>query len=336
MKAKANIIAGALIGAIFIWLAFRGTDFSTLGSSFRSADYRYLVPAVLLSVMVQLVRSYRWGVILEPLKKIDQWSLLSATSVGFMAISLLPVRMGEFVRPYLISKKSDIRLGASLATIVVERVFDMLTLMIMLLLVILSSRSKLIELPPWISEASYIILLITIPMLLLLVFAAVKRDVAAQGIDFLIKLLPHALAGRLSRLVHSFLDGLQILPDWRKTAYLALLSLVTWFFIGLINYALFKSFTSMSHLTLPAAYTVLLITALGITLPTAPGFVGNYHYFCVLGLALFGIAKADALTYAILLHGLQFLVIIVLGLIFIPFIKVPLPAIFKSSSESAP
>lgn len=336
MKAKANIIAGALIGAIFIWLAFRGTDFSTLGSSFRSADYRYLVPAVLLSIMVQLVRSYRWGVILEPLKKIDQWSLLSTTSVGFMAISLLPVRMGEFVRPYLISKKSDIRLGASLATIVVERVFDMLTLMIMLLFVILSSRSKLIELPPWISEASYIILLITIPMLLLLMFAAVKRDMAAQGIDFLIKLLPHALAGRLSRLVHSFLDGLQILPDWRKTAYLALLSLITWFCIGLINYALFKSFTSMSHLTLPAAYTVLLITALGITLPTAPGFVGNYHYFCVLGLALFGIAKADALTYAILLHGLQFLVIIVLGLIFIPFIKVPLPAIFKSSSESAP
>ena len=92
----------------------------------------------------------------------------------------------------------------------------------------------------------------------------------------------------------------------------------------------------MAHLSLAAAYTVLLITALGITLPTAPGFVGNYHYFCVLGLSLFGIAKVDALTYAILLHGLQFLVIIILGLIFIPFIKVPLPAIFKSSSESAP
>jgi hypothetical protein len=136
--------------------------------------------------------------------------------------------------------------------------------------------------------------------------------------------------------VHSFLDGLQILPDWRKTAYLALLSLLTWFFIGLINYAIFKSFASMSHLTLPAAYTVLLITALGITLPTAPGFVGNYHYFCVLGLALFGIAKADALTYAILLHGLQFLVIIIMGLIFIPFIKVPLPAILKGSSDSTP
>ena len=173
-------------------------------------------------------------------------------------------------------------------------------------------------------------------VLLLLLGAAIKRDLAASVSDRIIKRLPHSLSGRLSRLVHSFLDGLQVLPDWRKTAYLALLSMITWFFIGMINYALFKSFTSMSHLTLPAAYTVLLITALGITLPTAPGFVGNYHYFCVLGLALFGIAKADALTYAILLHGLQFLVIIILGLIFIPFIKVPLPTILKGGGDTAP
>jgi hypothetical protein len=169
-------------------------------------------------------------------------------------------------------------------------------------------------------------------MLLLLIFVAIKRDVSAKGIDRIIKLLPHALSDRLTRIVHSFLDGLQILPDSRKTAYLALLSLLTWFCIGMINYTLFKSFASMAHLPLATAYTVLLITALGITLPTAPGFVGNYHFFCVLALALFGIAKNDALTYAILIHGLQFLVIIILGLLFIPFIKVPLPAIFKGGS----
>jgi len=336
MKAKANVIAGTLIGALFIWLAFRGTDFSTLGASFRSADYRYLIPAVLLSVMVQLLRSYRWGVILEPLKKIDQWSLLSATSVGFMAISLLPVRMGEFVRPYLISRKNDLKLGAALATIVVERVFDMLTLMILLVYVIWSSSSKLIQLPPWVFRSAYLILIVIIPMLLLLIFVAIKRDVSAKGIDRIIKLLPHALSDRLTRIVHSFLDGLQILPDWRKTTYLALLSLLTWFCIGMINYTLFKSFASMAHLPLSTAYTVLLITALGITLPTAPGFVGNYHFFCVLGLALFGISKADALTYAILIHGLQFVIIILLGLIFIPFIKVPLPVILKGSSDSTP
>ena len=135
------------------------------------------------------------------------------------------------------------------------------------------------------------------------------------------------------RLFHSFLDGLQILPSWRKTAYLALLSITTWFLIGLATYILFSSFSSMARLPLAAAFTVLVITALGITLPTAPGFIGNYHFSCVLGLTLFDISKADALTYAILLHGIQFTIIVVLGLIFIPFMKVPLPALFKSGSE---
>ena len=328
MKAKVNIIAGSLLGSVFVWLAFRGTDVDALRSSFRSADYRYLIPVVLLSFMVQLVRSYRWGVILEPLKKIDQWSLFSVTSVGFMAISLLPVRMGEFARPYLISRKSGIKLGASLATIVVERVFDMLTLMIVLLSIIMT-----IELPLWIFRSACVILLITIPLLLLLIFVAIKRDISVKGVDRIISLLPHSLSARIMRLFHSFLDGLQILPSWRKTAYLALLSITTWFLIGLATYILFSSFSSMARLPLAAAFTVLVITALGITLPTAPGFIGNYHFSCVLGLTLFDISKADALTYAILLHGIQFTIIVVLGLIFIPFMKVPLPALFKSGSE---
>jgi len=331
MKTKVNIIAGSLLGSVFVWLAFRGTDVDALRSSFRSADYRYLIPVVLLSFMVQLVRSYRWGVILEPLKKIDQWSLFSVTSVGFMAISLLPVRMGEFARPYLISRKSGIKLGASLATIVVERVFDMLTLMIVLLSIIMA-----IELPPWIFRSACVILLITIPLLLLLIFVAIKRDISVKGVDRIISLFPEALSARLMRLFHSFLDGLQILPNWRKSAYLALLSLITWFLIGLVTYILFSSFSSMARLPLAAAFTVLVITALGITLPTAPGFIGNYHFSCVLGLTLFGISKADALTYAILLHGIQFSIIVMLGLVFIPFIKVPLPAIFKGGSEPGP
>jgi hypothetical protein len=89
----------------------------------------------------------------------------------------------------------------------------------------------------------------------------------------------------------------------------------------------------MSGLSPAAAYTVLIITALGVTLPTAPGFVGNYHYSCVLALTLFGIPKNDALTFAILLHFMQVMVTILLGLIYLPFIRVPLPTIFKGSGK---
>ncbi len=208
MKTKVNLLLGLAMGALFIWLALRGTDFEGVKASFKAANYLYLIPVVFLSVIVQIVRSYRWGVIVEPMEKVSQWTLFSITSVGFMAISLLPVRMGEIVRPYLISRKSSIKLGSSLATIVVERIFDMLTLMILLLFVLIE-----VELPQWIFRSACSILIVFIPFLVLLIFLAVKRELSAKGVDRILGKLPDKISSRLMRLFHSFLDGLQILPD---------------------------------------------------------------------------------------------------------------------------
>jgi uncharacterized protein (TIRG00374 family) len=328
MKTKVNIILGSLVGLLFVWLAFRGTDIEGIKSSFKAVKYIYIVPVVFLSIVVLVLRSYRWGVILKPLEKINQWPLFSITAVGFLAINLLPVRMGEFARPYLISKKSSIRMGSALATIVVERIFDMLTLMIFLLLVLMT-----VKLPDWIFRSACSILLVVIPLFLLLIFLAVKRDISVKGADRMISVLPKTLSSRLMRLFHSFLDGLQILPDLKKTFYITFLSAIIWSLIALATYILFSSFKSMLNLPLAAAYAVLVITALGVTLPAAPGFVGNYHYSCVLALALFGIPKTDALTFAIILHFTQIIVTISLGLLFLPFIKVSLPTIFKGGEK---
>ena len=89
----------------------------------------------------------------------------------------------------------------------------------------------------------------------------------------------------------------------------------------------------MGQLPLTAGYAVLVITALGVALPTAPGFIGNYHFSCVLGLTLFGVPKTDALTFAILLHFLQLSVMILLSLICLPFMKVSLPTLLKSGEQ---
>jgi len=317
-----------LVGLIFIWLSFRGTDLEGIKSSFEAANYLYSIPVALLAILALVLRSYRWGVILEPLEKIDQWPLFSITAVGFMAINLLPWRMGELARPYLISQKSTIKMGSSFATIIVERVFDMLTLMIFLLLVLMT-----VKLPTWLFRSACSILIIIIPLLFLLIFLAVKRELSVRGIDRIIGRLPKTLSSRLMKLFHSFLDGLQILPDLKKIFYLFLLSVLIWFLVGLSDYILFLSFGSMSGLPLVAAYAVLTITALGVTLPAAPGFVGNFHFSCVLALTLFGIPKTDALTFAILLHFIQVMITIILGLIFLPFIKVSFPVLFKGGNQ---
>ena len=328
MKTKVNLVLGLAVGGLFVWLAFRGTDFEGVKSSFKAADYLYIIPVVFLNVIAQTLRAYRWGVIVEPMEKISQWTLFSISAVGFMAISLLPVRMGEIVRPYLISQKSSIKLGSAFATVVVERIFDMLTLMIFLLIVLVE-----IELPQWIFRSACSILIIFIPILFLLIFLAVKREVSAKGVDRILGKLPGGLSSRLMRMFHSFIDGLQILPDLKRTVWVVLLSLFIWCLVGFSTYVLFSSFPSMGQLPLTAGYAVLVITALGVALPTAPGFIGNYHFSCVLGLTLFGVPKTDALTFAILLHFLQLSVMILLSLVCLPFMKVSLPTLLKSGEQ---
>ena len=323
---KKKISVSLLLASLFIYLAFRNVDWHEALSILRSADYRYVLLTTLLTVFILYLRSYRWGLILAPLRKIDQGSLFSITSVGFMAIDLLPVRVGEFVRPYLISQKSGIRMSSSLATILVERIYDFASLVIILMVALL-----FVQLPLWVSGAGVMVVAIILPLLVLLTLIAMKREASIKMIDMFVSKLPDVISLRLRGIVPSFLDGLEILPDLRRSLSVALTSLLIWMVNGFSIYFLFFSFGF--RLPLVAAYVVLVIIALGLVLPAGPGFVGNFHFFCVMALALFGIPKTQALTFAILLHFTQILPIIICGLCFLPFHRLSFPSLFQSSKN---
>ena len=169
---KRNIIIGCLISAAFIFLAVRGINFSDVIKSFRSANYLYTIPMIFLMVLVLYLRSYRWGIILAPRIKYPQWPLFVITAIGFMTISLLPARLGEFTRPLLVKQKSGIRISSTMATIVVERVFDLLALIVVLCLVIFT-----ISLPSNIFKTGIIILAIVLGIFFTLLLLAVKKGI---------------------------------------------------------------------------------------------------------------------------------------------------------------
>ncbi len=137
-----------------MYLAVRGINFSEVGRSFRSANYLYTIPIIVIIVLVLFFRSYRWGIILAPQVKYPQWLLFRITAIGFMTISVLPARLGELTRPLLVKQKSGVRMSSTMATIVLERVFDLLTLMAVLGMVIL-----MMPLPPEIFKAGCVILI---------------------------------------------------------------------------------------------------------------------------------------------------------------------------------
>lgn len=318
MKKYANIIIGTIISAVCIYFAVKGINLTDLSKGFQSANYLFVIPVVLVVLLGHFLRSYRWGIIVESLVKYDQLTLFIISSIGFMAVGILPARLGEFARPYLVKQKSGIRMSSSMATIIVERVFDVFAILVVMFAVVLT-----ISLPSIIFKMGISALTLAFFVFLGLIFLAVKKEFSMNIIDFISSKLPDRMGKRLKRLAHSFIEGLQILPDVKKTLYVAVLSLIVWLTISMSAYILFISFGFT--LTIINAFAITVIVAMGVMLPAAPGFVGTYHYACVLGLTFFGVSKPAALSYAIVLHFLQMAPILALGLIFLPFQKISLP-----------
>jgi uncharacterized protein (TIRG00374 family) len=310
---KKKLIIGSVLSILLVYLSISGINFQGIVSSFQTIHYGYVLPSLAAMLLMQILRSVRWGEILLPLEKISQATLFSVTCVGFFAIVAIPARLGELARPILITQKSGIRMSAALGTIVVERIFDGLSILVITLFV----PFFLPDLPPWLIRSSLIFSLITVIMLSCIIFMIAKRKNAVSLINPMMRILPEHYAGRANILIHHFIDGLQVITNTRQLIRISVLSLLIW----LADVAAFYSLFLACGLNLPiaAAVVVIVILIVGIAIPTAPGFIGNWHYACILGLSLFGISKTDALAYAVVSHFLSLLVIIIPGLIFLPF-----------------
>ena len=124
MKRIVQALVGIAISGVALWLTLRGKDVSAIAQEIRAADYRYLAPYLLILVFIHLARTVRWGILLEPVAKLPFSRLNAVSAVGFMALIILPFRLGEFARPYLIAERPRLRVSSALSSVVVERVTD--------------------------------------------------------------------------------------------------------------------------------------------------------------------------------------------------------------------
>ncbi len=309
---KKKVIAGLALSALLVWLSIRGIEFQGVIDSFRTIRGGYILPAISVLLLMQILRSIRWGLILRPIGKVDQLSLFSVTSVGFLAIIAIPARLGELARPYLITKKSRIPMSSALGTIFVERALDSLTILIIALVAFFFT-----PLPPWLVRSSTLLLLATVVLSTMMILMIVRREATLRVLAPLIEKLPARYAGAVNRLIDHFIEGFRIMINPALLLSVTLLSIVIWLVDVLAIYLLFLAFGL--DLSVAAAFVLMIVLVIGIAIPTAPGFIGNWHYFCIIGLGLFGIPKTDALTFAIIYHALSIGIVIFLGLLFLPF-----------------
>lgn len=308
---------GVFISALFIWLAFRKINYHALWAAMKEADYLYLIPAVAINIFHFYLRSVRWGYLMEPVKRMNSYTLFSATTIGFMANNILPARIGEFVRAYAIGRRENVSISASFATIVVERILDTVTIFVFMLSVL-----YLVSLPPEragveqaLRKGGGIVSILFILIMLLLLFFKNNKEFFIGLSERVIKPASLKVAKKFSDFLDSFASGLLVLGRGKHLLPIAFYSLAIWLLAAAPIHLILVSFGYLPPFSI--SVFILVILALAVAIPSAPGFIGTFHYACALGLELFGIPGEEALSVAIILHAINFFPVTIIGLFFL-------------------
>lgn len=315
-KQKINLIIGILISVLCMYLAFRKVDVGQMWQAFHAANYWYMFPVIAVAFFSHFLRALRWRYLLYPIKKLDLYSLFSSLIIGYAANTFMPAHLGEFLRAYVLSKKRHIAMSPVFATIVVERIIDVFSLLVLMLLALF-----IYPFPDWVIKSGYIMLAGTIGLLTFMIFLKKASSPAMRFMVIVLKPFPDAVGQKIKTMVQKFIEGIVPMKHWHDYITIAILSLIIWVCYGFVFYFCLYAFDFVAIYSLEwsASLILLVITTIAVVVPSSPGYVGTYHYLCQVTLAMFGVPAGPALSFAAVVHGMNFLPVLVVGLIFAHF-----------------
>jgi uncharacterized protein (TIRG00374 family) len=312
---KRKVMLGLAISAVCMYLALRGVDWSAMVGALRRAHYIYILPNGALIIISMWLRAVRWRYMTDPIKPgIGVHSLFASTMIGFMVNNVLPLRLGEIARPFSLSHKENLSRSAAFATIVVERVFDALSLLLVSGLLLIFAP-MLINGEVSLVHAAYVALALHLVALTFLVILKVRTEASLAWLRRVGGVFPDRVRDRLVDVAAKFSTGLGVLENGRSLLAVIFWSLAIWGLVGFSNYFIFLAF----DLSVPwfAPYVVLVIVSLGVMLPSAPGYVGPFQFFTVAALKIFGIPASVGLSFSLVLHAGNYLPVTLLGLYYL-------------------
>jgi hypothetical protein len=304
---------GFIISAVFLYLAFHKVNLQQMITAFSAVRVWYIVLAVIIYLFGLWIRAYRWKFLVNPVKQIPNTRLFPIMIIGYMANNVLPLRMGDIYRAYVLGKKENISKSASLATIVVERIFDGLSMIMFLVIGLFALQSH----PLFTPQERTIIFFLSSSLLALFFFLMLmiwKRKLAESILHWGTGCLPTRFGGKCQRWSSAFLDGLTVLRSGSVTIIVLGLSLFSWL-IEAVMY-LFVGYAMQLVVPYYAGPIILAVSNLGMMIPSSPGAIGTFEYFFARSATLFSIDSTVAVSYAILVHALWWLPITILGFVY--------------------
>ena len=303
------LIAAATAG--LLWLFFRNIDLAETWSAMTHAHVGNLAGAIVATLMTYTLRSLRWQALLRPVGQTRLRVIFRATVIGFTTIFLLPGRIGEILRAYLVARQEGLRFTATFATVIVERLLDLTTVLLMFA----ASLPLLgVDVGPEVEAAGLVAGAGAVTALILLFLMAGHPERLGRWAGKLGAKLPQRMASALGHLVQTFAEGLVVMRRPSDLLAAALWSIPVWVSIAVGIWLTSHAFDLT--LSFVGSFLVVGYLAVGVSVPT-PGGAGGFHYFYLIALTrFFGADPAVAAAAAIILHAISFVPVTVLGLFF--------------------
>lgn len=312
MNRTTRTLIGVVISVVALYLAIPPrSEWGNVAAAFARVQYWYLLPIALISAYSIVVRCQRWRLLLRPIGDVSFLPLFSATSIGFLCNMVLPLRVGEVIRPVLLANRTNIPVSSVLASVVLERLLDMLTILVFLGLVMC-----LVPVSSTIRQSGVVFLVFAV-LAVGMVASLQRRHPLALGIlQWILDRMPTAIRERAEAALHSFIGGLQGIGTGVTLVRILGYSLFLWIVIASVFGIGFLA-CGLDVPRVSGALALVTVVAGAVSAPSAPGFIGTFQAGCIVALGLFGISRADAIPYAFVIWAAQWLTQVILGVVFL-------------------
>ncbi|HUF23465.1 MAG TPA: lysylphosphatidylglycerol synthase transmembrane domain-containing protein [Vicinamibacterales bacterium] len=305
------LVAVATIGLLVFF--FRQADLGGVWRALIAADPGLLLLALLITGQTYIIRTWRWQILLSPIARLPFIKVLRAVIVGFATIFLLPARAGELIRPWMLSRETGVSASAAFATVIVERLFDLVAVLALFLVWrLLPAAPGAVEMEG-INAAAILAGVAAAAALAATFLLAGRADRVGAFATVLARVLPARAATAVIGFVEKFARGLAVMRRPGPIVAALVLSLALWTSIGLSTWVTSLAFGITFPFT--ASFLLSMFLIAGVAVPT-PGGIGGFHAAYAFAVTrLFGATQEQAVACAIVLHAVSFVPVTLVGLV---------------------
>lgn len=322
----------SLVALVF---AFRQVEFDDVWTALAGVNYWFLAASLIPLILFLVLRAVRWRMLFYPLRGLRLRNLFAVINIGYLLSNIFPARLGDLARAYLIGDTEKVSRTAAFSTIIAERVLDALCAVGGVFLVL-----PFAPLPRWMIRSGLVVGGLALAAVVVFIILARRRQWTMQCLERLLRFLrwpdrpavahfwkrlaartrlrflerlPWADRTDLTRIAGSLIDGLRGITDLKQGLPLILGSALIWAVISTFYWLVLLAFDRSQPFV--AGLAVTSVTALGMTIPASPGYIGVFEFLTRETMVLLGMKPEPALSYALVAHAIVYTVYTLLGLI---------------------